>query len=84
MPYGVPARGMPYGVPARGHDSYEIVDLQGNPLKLLKNTLATKHDRNENHYHLHPQRNICQPPKLSFTAIIRHLQCAAIPSPILP
>ena len=79
MPYGVPAW-EPYGVLTRGH--YSLV--KGNPLKLLKNTLATKHNRNDNDYHLHLQQNICPTFKLSFPAILRPIQGAAIHCPILP
>jgi hypothetical protein len=52
--YRATIRGMPYG----GHDSYVIGRFRCNPLKLLKNTFVVKHNRNDNHYHLHLQQNI--------------------------
>ena len=69
----------------RGHDSL----VKGNPLKLLKNTLATKHNRNDNDYHLHLQQNICPTFKLSFSGhskaptMLRYpLPYTALPRPL--
>ena len=81
-----PVQGVSFQGIIRGHYSYVIGDLQGNPLKLLKFAFVVKHNRNENHYHLHLQQNIYQPLKLSFSSHskVHTRRCYPLPYTTLP